>query len=172
MRPDWPRPPATCDRRSRERRSADVTTTIRSASSTTAKSIISTLMAELVTLGHRFRTRSDTEVIVRAWEEWGEACLDHFNGSSPSRYGMHRPRHCFWRATGSVRSRSITVFCPMAAAVCFRTQVADVQPGARSPARSPGDRGFFCLRLYSRSAIDLPRCRQAGAGALSRGPPR
>lgn len=38
------------------------------------------LMAELTGLGHRFRSRSDTEVIVHAWEEWGEACLDHFNG--------------------------------------------------------------------------------------------
>jgi asparagine synthase (glutamine-hydrolysing) len=38
------------------------------------------LMAELAALGHRFRTRSDTEVIVHAWEEWGEACLDRFNG--------------------------------------------------------------------------------------------
>jgi asparagine synthase (glutamine-hydrolysing) len=38
------------------------------------------LMAELAALGHTFRTRSDTEVIVHAWEEWGEACLDRFNG--------------------------------------------------------------------------------------------
>jgi len=38
------------------------------------------LMAELTALGHDFRTRSDTEVIVHAWEEWGEACLDRFNG--------------------------------------------------------------------------------------------
>jgi asparagine synthase (glutamine-hydrolysing) len=38
------------------------------------------LMAELTALGHVFRTRSDTEVIVHAWEEWGEACLDRFNG--------------------------------------------------------------------------------------------
>jgi asparagine synthase (glutamine-hydrolysing) len=38
------------------------------------------LMAELVALGHAFRTRCDTEVIVHAWEEWGEACLDRFNG--------------------------------------------------------------------------------------------
>ncbi|HWX05453.1 MAG TPA: hypothetical protein VN065_06455, partial [Bradyrhizobium sp.] len=38
------------------------------------------LMAELTALGHAFRTRSDTEVIVHAWEEWGEACLDRFNG--------------------------------------------------------------------------------------------
>jgi asparagine synthase (glutamine-hydrolysing) len=38
------------------------------------------LMAELVELGHGFRTRCDTEVIVHAWEEWGEACLHRFNG--------------------------------------------------------------------------------------------
>ena len=38
------------------------------------------LMAELAALGHIFRTRCDTEVIVHAWEEWGEGCLDRFNG--------------------------------------------------------------------------------------------
>ena len=38
------------------------------------------LMAELAALGHIFRTRSDTEVIVHAWEQWGEDCLDRFNG--------------------------------------------------------------------------------------------
>ena len=30
--------------------------------------------------GHRFRTRSDTEVIVHAFEEWGESCVEHFRG--------------------------------------------------------------------------------------------
>jgi asparagine synthase (glutamine-hydrolysing) len=38
------------------------------------------LMAKLAALGYRFRTKSDTEVIVHAWEEWGSACLDHLNG--------------------------------------------------------------------------------------------
>jgi asparagine synthase (glutamine-hydrolysing) len=37
-------------------------------------------MAELQTLGHRFATASDTEVIVHGWEEWGPACLDRFRG--------------------------------------------------------------------------------------------
>ncbi len=38
------------------------------------------LVEELVALGHRFRTRCDTEVILHAWEEWGTACLQRFNG--------------------------------------------------------------------------------------------
>src|SRR5207237_7501638 len=38
------------------------------------------LMRELVSLGHRFRTKSDTEVIVHAWEEWGESCVERFRG--------------------------------------------------------------------------------------------
>src|SRR6476620_7626192 len=38
------------------------------------------LMDELTALGHTFRTRCDTEVIVHAWEEWGEACVQRFRG--------------------------------------------------------------------------------------------
>ena len=38
------------------------------------------LREELEGLGHRFRTRSDTEVIVHAWEQWGTRAFDRFNG--------------------------------------------------------------------------------------------
>jgi len=38
------------------------------------------LIPELTRLGHTFRTRSDTEVIVHAWEAWGEACVERFRG--------------------------------------------------------------------------------------------
>lgn len=38
------------------------------------------LARELATLGHTFRTHSDTEVIVHAWEQWGEACVARFRG--------------------------------------------------------------------------------------------
>src|SRR5690606_13720924 len=35
---------------------------------------------ELEARGHRFRTRSDTEVILHAWEEYGTACVDRLDG--------------------------------------------------------------------------------------------
>lgn len=38
------------------------------------------LRAELLDRGHRFRTDTDTEVIVHAWEEWGPGMLERFNG--------------------------------------------------------------------------------------------
>src|SRR5665647_958289 len=38
------------------------------------------LMQELTKLGHVFRTHCDTEVIVHAWEQWGEACVERFRG--------------------------------------------------------------------------------------------
>ncbi len=36
--------------------------------------------AELIAHGHRFRTSSDTEVIVHGYEEWGELCVEKFRG--------------------------------------------------------------------------------------------
>ena len=38
------------------------------------------LMDKLKQAGHVFKTHCDTEVIVHAWEEWGEACVKKFRG--------------------------------------------------------------------------------------------
>lgn len=35
---------------------------------------------QLIALGHEFSTHSDTEVLLRSYLEWGEHCVDHFNG--------------------------------------------------------------------------------------------
>src|SRR5690242_4208495 len=37
------------------------------------------LREQLEQLGHRFRTKSDTEVIVHAYEEWGDAAFERMN---------------------------------------------------------------------------------------------
>ncbi|HZC66094.1 MAG TPA: asparagine synthase (glutamine-hydrolyzing) [Candidatus Dormibacteraeota bacterium] len=38
------------------------------------------LRGRLTRCGHRFGTQSDTEVLVHAWEEWGEDCLTELRG--------------------------------------------------------------------------------------------
>lgn len=38
------------------------------------------LRHDLESRGHSFRTHSDTEVIVHAYEEWGDACVERFRG--------------------------------------------------------------------------------------------
>jgi asparagine synthase (glutamine-hydrolysing) len=38
------------------------------------------LRDELEQAGHRFRSHTDTEAIVHAWEEWGPNCVERFNG--------------------------------------------------------------------------------------------
>jgi asparagine synthase (glutamine-hydrolysing) len=38
------------------------------------------IRSELKSIGVIFRSDSDTEVILEAYKQWGEVCLDHFNG--------------------------------------------------------------------------------------------
>jgi asparagine synthase (glutamine-hydrolysing) len=38
------------------------------------------LTGDLIARGHRFRTNSDTETIVHAYEEYGDSCLERFRG--------------------------------------------------------------------------------------------
>ncbi|MFI9150437.1 N-acetylglutaminylglutamine amidotransferase [Streptomyces sp. NPDC053367] len=38
------------------------------------------LRDELRGLGHRFESTSDTEVVLKAYQQWGTACVEHFHG--------------------------------------------------------------------------------------------
>ncbi|MBL1208604.1 asparagine synthase (glutamine-hydrolyzing) [Geminocystis sp. GBBB08] len=38
------------------------------------------LRQQLISKGHRFKTNSDTEVIVHGYEEWGDSCVQKFRG--------------------------------------------------------------------------------------------
>ncbi len=58
-------------------------------------------------LGHRFRTRSDTEVIVHAYEEWGDDAFDRFNGQwAIALWDSRATRRWSWRAIRSACGRS------------------------------------------------------------------
>ncbi len=53
------------------------------------------LQAELESLGRRFTTTSDTEVIAQAYAEWGPACLDRLNGDFAFAVWDRRERELF-----------------------------------------------------------------------------
>jgi asparagine synthase (glutamine-hydrolysing) len=48
------------------------------------------LRAELQARGHVFKSTTDTEIIVHAYEEWGDACVERFNGMFAFGLADHR----------------------------------------------------------------------------------
>lgn len=50
-----------------------------------------TIRSRLEGLGHRFRTAGDTEVVLRAYLEWGERCVEHLDGMFA--FAIWDPRH-------------------------------------------------------------------------------
>lgn len=53
------------------------------------------LRKELESNGHNFRTRSDTEVILLGYREWGEACVERLNGMFAFAIWDAATRHLF-----------------------------------------------------------------------------
>ena len=76
------------------------------------------LRRQLIQQGHVFKTRSDTEVIVHLFEQYGEACVDHLNGQfafaihdqvsnrlflARDRVGIRPLFHTVWQVDGQWR---------------------------------------------------------------------
>ena len=96
------------------------------------------LTAELRALGHRFATRSDTEVIVHAYEQWGEGCLDRLDGEFAFAIWDRRRGSSSWRATGS------------ASGPCSWPSSAATWPSRRRPRRCCGTQGRSAASTRSR----------------------
>src|SRR4051812_45453004 len=64
------------------------------------------LREQLIALGHRFRTRSDTEVVIQAYRAWGAAAFDRMKGQWA---------FAIWDASASclVLSRDRSGICPL-----------------------------------------------------------
>jgi asparagine synthase (glutamine-hydrolysing) len=62
------------------------------------------LRKELQAKGYRFKTRSDTEVVLRAYEEWGDGCLNRLRGMFA--LAIYDGRSTRNGSTDSVRERS------------------------------------------------------------------
>ncbi len=66
------------------------------------------LRRELLEKGHTFRTRSDTETIIHAYEEYGVDCVARLHGMFGSLSGMAPANAYFSRETARATTPSIT----------------------------------------------------------------
>ena len=66
------------------------------------------LRRELEAAGHRFYTSSDTETIVHAYEEWGEAAFSRLRGMFGIALWDRPSGRCCWPATAPASSRCTT----------------------------------------------------------------
>ncbi len=124
------------------------------------------LIPELVALGHVFRTKSDTEVIVHAWEAWGEACVERFRGmftfalwDRNRRNPLPRPRQAGCKAA------VLRVPSRRQVHLRIRAQVAARPRRAGPRSRPAGGRGIFRAGVRSRAAHHFLRRGKAAARA-------
>lgn len=66
------------------------------------------LTQQLIQKGHTFRTHSDTEVLVHAWEEWGSECVDSLRGMFSFAIWDRRKKTLFSR-TGSTGHKAVVL---------------------------------------------------------------
>lgn len=102
------------------------------------------LREELARLGHRFASRSDTEVILAAYAEWGEACLDKFNGMFAF-VMVDRERRRVFAARDRFGVKPLYLWRSQAGFLAFASEVKQfsVLPGWR--ARVNGQRAYDFL---------------------------
>ena len=118
---------------------------------------------ELEARGHQFRSRSDTEVIVHGWEEWGEGLVDRLTGMFAFAIADER-RHCYFISRDRNRNQTAFLFpARRLAGFCFRDQVVAAPPGLSPRPEDRRSRRVPDLPKYRRRADHPRRCRRACA---------
>ncbi len=122
------------------------------------------LVPELEALGHTFRTHSDTEVIVHAWEAWGEACVARFRGMFAFAL-WDRNQETLFVVRDRFGVKPLVLRISRYRRVHFQLRTEGVDGASLSGARhrSAGRRGILCLRLCARATHHLQGRMQTAA---------
>ena len=142
------------------------------------------LARQLEGLGHTLRTRSDTEVIIHAYEQWGRQCVDHFNGQfafaiwdrhtrrlflARDRFGirplfMARHEGCFLFASEIKSMRAFPGFAPacdpvaMAEVCTYWVNIPPATSFAGVLQLPPGHTAIIDGATVEKGGMDLPGC--------------
>jgi len=99
------------------------------------------LRRELEAKGHVFSTKSDTEVIVHGYEEWGFACFDRFNGMfGVALYDAKNKRTVLARDHFGIKP--LYFACPSDGQVMFSSEIKPLIKSGRIPVE-PDDRTVY-----------------------------
>ena len=124
------------------------------------------LRQELEKFGHKFKTHSDTEVIVHAYEQWGTACVKRFNGMFAFAIWDSRRRELFLARDHLGIKPLYYVALGQQLVVCLGDQVA----AAASSLSAGGGRGgagrTIHLSIRALSEDPLQGHQEAAAGSF------
>jgi asparagine synthase (glutamine-hydrolysing) len=82
------------------------------------------LIPELRAAGYEFRSRTDSEVILHAYAEWGDACVERFNGMWA--FAIWDPRHSRLFASRDRFGVKPFVYLARAGEVVFSSEIAGI----------------------------------------------
>jgi len=128
------------------------------------------LADDLRRLGHTFHTRTDTEVVLHAYQQWGEACLERFNGMFAfAVYDEPKGRLFLARDRFGIKPLPHRPHVFRGHHVAAAGRVRDVRPWRAAPVAPP------MVRDSPRSAAQDPRRTRSGGDVprpfLRRRPP-
>lgn len=125
------------------------------------------LVPELEALGHVFHTRSDTEVIVHAWEAWGEACVQRFRGMFAfALYDRNRETLFMARDRLAVKPMFYTVLADGTLAFGSELKVLMQHPGFDRRLDPLAVEEYFALGYVAEPRTIFSGAKKLGAGEL------
>ena len=123
------------------------------------------LRRDLEARGHSFRTQSDTEAIVHAYEEYGDACVDRLDGMFAFAIADLRGAPRAAGARSARQEAAVSRHLQRRAAFRQRDQGDQGEPAVERRARSRLDRRLPVARLFRRAGHRVSPRPQARARA-------
>ena len=124
---------------------------------------------ELESEGFRFRSQTDTEVILKAYERWGTDCLRRFIGMFAFAIWDSRRRVALRRARPARHQALLLSVERRRVRLRLRAQGAPLPPRVRRRDRPRRARPVPAVPVRAEPALHLPRRLEASAGPLPGG---